>query len=180
MFCRSQYQHHLLFPGETEILALQIIPCRLNPAIPLSTFDPYSTCSSSSSKAGHHLPPSNRSACSTQSSKSSYWQPWSNTNRWGTFILPGRKSIDTPSRHSATVSISTSLSPFIFKMQEWSSCFSFSFKSKNAPDAIHATSINNINPTSPAPNYSASSSSSSLPSDRTNLEKETHNVNAFT
>jgi hypothetical protein len=62
-------------------------------------------------------------------------------------------------------------------MQEWSSCFSFSFKSKNAPDAIHATSINNINPTSPAPNYSASSS---LPSDRTTLEKETHNVNAFT
>lgn len=50
MFCRSQYQHHLLFPGETEILALQIIPCRLNPAIPLSTSDRYLTCSSSSSK----------------------------------------------------------------------------------------------------------------------------------
>ncbi|CAK7349249.1 unnamed protein product [Dovyalis caffra] len=95
----------------------------------------------------------------------------------------------SPGREShASVITSTSLSSFVFKMQEWSSCFSFSSKSNNvkgkennAPTAVLAASKSHIKPTKPSPavpNYSASSLSD-LPSPRTTLEKETPNVNAL-
>jgi len=94
----------------------------------------------------------------------------------------------SPCREShATAVTSSSLSTFIFKMQEWSSCFSISSKSNNvrckennAPAAVIANSTDKIKPMKPrpaAPSHSASSSSQ--PSGRTTLEKETRDVNAL-
>ncbi|KAG6748849.1 hypothetical protein POTOM_048785 [Populus tomentosa] len=94
----------------------------------------------------------------------------------------------SPCREShATAVTSSPLSTFIFKMQQWSSCFSSSSKSNivkgkenNAPPAVIATCTDKIKPMKPrpaAPSHSASSFSCQ-PSGRTTSEKETRDVNA--
>ncbi|KAJ4825842.1 hypothetical protein Tsubulata_023352, partial [Turnera subulata] len=204
-----------------------------SPAIPRSSSDPFLSCSTTASAAGRaRLPPSNRSACSSRSSKSSYWLAWSNINKLGSFVLPGRKSTDSSSRHSdlteeglqahnrrqeaiilnvddknakcspyykgltdatltinrerhhylpqssspgreshaTTVATSHSLSStIIFKMQEWGSCFSFSYKS--APKEKENSTVAAASAPITLTHLNHSYASSCPPASRTPLEE---------
>lgn len=56
-------------------------------------------------------------------------------------MLPNPSSSPGRESHATTVQTSASLSSFVLKMQEWGSCFAFSFKSRDTPvEVINSSS----------------------------------------